>query len=156
MSNKVLIVVLGVLLLAGCATTPPASVPAPVETSNTNAPKPVVPDDVRLPNIEEESPVVQAPRIEAKKAEVLREKSQDAVSQLLLSAKKAQSLGNHRQAIAIAERALRINRYHPEAYLILARSHTTLGSRNLAVQFARRGLQYADKDDMIKALKGML
>jgi tetratricopeptide (TPR) repeat protein len=49
----------------------------------------------------------------------------------------------YQAAIAIAERALRIDRRSPDVYLVLAQSYMQLANRQLALQFVQQGIRYA-------------
>lgn len=67
-----------------------------------------------------------------------------ALIRLIESAERALSEGECQQAIDIAERGQRIDRYAPELYLILAHGYRCLGQHQQAASFARLGLRYAD------------
>ncbi len=58
--------------------------------------------------------------------------------------------GEHSQAIALLERAVRIEPRNGHAWLRLARLHFASGDLNKAEQFARRAMQFAGSDKMLK------
>jgi len=58
--------------------------------------------------------------------------------------------GDNGQAIALLERAVRIDPRNGHAWLRLARLHFELGDKNKAEQFARRAMQFAGADQMLK------
>lgn len=59
--------------------------------------------------------------------------------------------GDYDGAIELAERGLRINRYAPGLYLLLAQAYEGLGEREQARNFARLGLRYAGSDATLLA-----
>ena len=66
-----------------------------------------------------------------------------AVASLLEQAWQYYRNDNTDSAIAVAERALRLDARSGEAYLVLASSYLRQGQQALAKQFARRGLVYS-------------
>ena len=66
----------------------------------------------------------------------------EALTQLIAQARQAYEADDHQHALDLAERGLRIDRYAPELYLILAQGYYGLGLREQSVSFARLGLRY--------------
>jgi len=58
--------------------------------------------------------------------------------------------GDNAQAIALLERAVRIDPRNGHAWLRLARLHFESGDLNKAEQFARRAMQFAGPDKLLK------
>jgi Tfp pilus assembly protein PilF len=58
--------------------------------------------------------------------------------------------GDNRQAIALLERAVRIEPRNGHAWLRLARLHLASGESNKAEQFARRAMQFAASDKRLQ------
>lgn len=69
--------------------------------------------------------------------------SSNATASLVSQARAQYQAKNYQGAIAIAERALRIDRRSPEVYLILAQSYVQLANTQLALQFVQQGIRYA-------------
>jgi Flp pilus assembly protein TadD len=65
---------------------------------------------------------------------------------LLAQAKEKKAAGETEQAIALIERALRLEPRKAEGWLALARLHYEGGDLHRAEQFARRALQFAGAD----------
>jgi len=106
------------LLVHGCATQPPGATP-PVEDR--------APPEVAAPSPRPSMPVI---------------------DRLLADAQSQYQSGQVEQAIATAERGLRIDRRVPELYLVLARGYRRLNNPDQARQFAEQGLRYvADRSD---------
>jgi len=124
-----------VVLLAGCATTPsypsrpppppPQTVP-PSAPSMPGQPAPTYPDQPPAP------PSTATPtRPDPSVSLALREESLQAASR-----------GDTAQAIALIERAIRIEPDRPELWLDLAKLHLEEGDYASAEQFARKALLY--------------
>ncbi len=75
--------------------------------------------------------------------------SSSAVSSLVEQAQVEYQLADFTRAIALAERALRINRRSPEAYLVLAQSYWQQSLSEQARQFAKKGLRYSEQDSEV-------
>jgi len=69
---------------------------------------------------------------------------------LMAQADELAANGEHSQAIALLERAVRIEPRNGHAWLRLARLHVASGDLNKAQQFARRAMQFAGTDKMLK------
>ena len=69
--------------------------------------------------------------------------SSGPAAMLLAQAQEQQTLGQQTQAIALAERALRLEPRNGSAWLALAQLHFDGGDLVKAEQFARRSLQFA-------------
>jgi len=65
---------------------------------------------------------------------------------LMAQADQLSANGEHSQAVALLERALRIDRRNGHAWLRLARLHFAADDLNKAEQFARRAIQFAGAD----------
>ncbi|GLS27871.1 hypothetical protein GCM10007877_35900 [Marinibactrum halimedae] len=68
-----------------------------------------------------------------------------AVKSLYDRARHAQSESRWSDAIALAERGLRINRKQSELYLILSESYLAQGNEDQARAFAEQGMRYTEK-----------
>lgn len=68
---------------------------------------------------------------------------------LLAQAQEQQTLGQQAQAIALTERALRLEPRNGSAWLALAQLHFDGGNLVKAEQFARRALQFAGGDESL-------
>ena len=73
-----------------------------------------------------------------------RQRSQ-ALVRIIESGAQALRAGECQQAINIAERGQRIDRYAPELYLTLAQGYQCLGQQEQSASFARLGLRYAEE-----------
>jgi len=65
-----------------------------------------------------------------------------AVYDLIRNSQQAYDRGEWESAIAMAERALRIDRRNPEIYLIIAKSYRAMGENPQALEFVEQGLRY--------------
>lgn len=65
-----------------------------------------------------------------------------AVSDLIAGSQRDYDRGDWDSAIAVAERALRIDRRQPEVYLLLAKCYRALGEPDQALQFVEQGRRY--------------
>lgn len=127
-----------VLLVAACTTyTPPESPPAPVETP----PKPAI---VTPPA--PKRPQTSAPRPTAPSASA-------AWQPLLAKAEEATQRGDYEEALALLERAQRIEPDSGEVYLCMARTHQAKGDSAQARATAERGLLYCSTEAMCAALR---
>lgn len=88
--------------------------------------------------------------------EPLPPSSDGAVFALLRQAESHYQRGEDEQAIAAAERALRIDRRHAPVYLVLARSYLRLNQPRQAESFARHGLRYGRDPLVVDALQAVL
>jgi tetratricopeptide (TPR) repeat protein len=137
--NKVLL--LGGLLfvvvnLVGCASNvKPEAAPVVIEKS-VPVPVPEVKEPPKPvePVIPEVVPQTRAPIPVA---------SSNATASLVSQARAQYQAKNYQGAIAIAERALRIDRRAPDVYLILAQSYMQLANTQAALQFAQQGIRFA-------------
>jgi tetratricopeptide (TPR) repeat protein len=126
---------IGVLQLVGCATVPQSPEKEPVVVTPAPAVKPP-------------APVIVAPAKPAAPAQALPSApvaaaTSGAVTSLVAQARAQYQAKNYQGAIAIAERALRIDRHAPEVYLVLAQSYVQLANTQLALQFVQQGIRYA-------------
>lgn len=117
---------LPVLLLCGCAAPPyyaPSSGPtAPPST----APSPPSPDSVPI------APAIRQPA-----------PADSAVAGLLDQAKVLHRAGNYQRSLAVAERALRLDRHEPNVYLLLAANYVALEDYQQAQRLIHQGLPLA-------------
>ncbi len=72
------------------------------------------------------------------------------VTGLMAQADQQATDGNHSQAIALLERAVRIEPRNGHAWLRLARLHFVSGDLYKAEQFARRATQFSGADKMLQ------
>ena len=125
-----------IALLAACSTyTQPGGEPAPVE-------KPREPVIVAPPPTVHETP----PRAPAHSASA-------AWQPLLAKAELASGRGDYEQALALLERAQRIDPDSAEVYLGIARTHQAKGDTAQARVMAERGLLYCSSDNVCNALR---
>lgn len=129
-------VLLIIVLLAACSTyTQPEREPAPVE-------KPQPPVIVEPPPSEHETP----PRAATHSASA-------AWQPLLAKADVATKRGDYEQALALLERAQRIDPDSAEVYLGIARTHLAKGNTAQARVTAERGLLYCSSEAVCDALR---
>tara|TARA_R110002049_G_scaffold237077_2_gene410155 strand:+ start:53 stop:484 length:432 start_codon:yes stop_codon:yes gene_type:complete len=129
-------VLLIIVLLAACSTyTQPEREPAPVE-------KPQPPVIVEPPPSEHETP----PRAATHSASA-------AWQPLLAKADVAAKRGDYEQALALLERAQRIDPDSAEVYLGIARTHLAKGDTAQARVTAERGLLYCSSEAVCDALR---
>jgi hypothetical protein len=127
-----------VILLAACATQAPApSVPAPVV-------KPAEPRKVETPpaRVPQQTP----PRPATPSASA-------AWQPLLAKAEQATARGDYEQALALLERAQRIDPDSAEVYLCMAQTHRARGDAAQARATAERGLLYCATDALCNSLR---
>ena len=120
---------------------------APLQTS-TSAPAPV---DSRQPG--QASPVEKPSQAAPKKiapAQQTSSPAQKAVSSLLQEGWAYYRVENYPRAMAIAERAQRLDPQRAEVYLLLASSNFAQGKQGLAEQLAQRGLSFSQSDAVIR------
>lgn len=72
------------------------------------------------------------------------------VAELMAQAGQFSAIGENRQAIALLERAVRIEPRNGHAWLQLARLYFESGDLNKAEQFARRAKQFAGADKSLQ------
>lgn len=127
------------MLVAACTTyTPQEAPPAPVE----KRPEPAV----MVPPTPKPPPV-SAPRPAPPSATA-------AWQPLLAKAEQATQRGDYEEALALLERAQRIEPNSGEVYLCMARTHYARGDDVQARATAERGLLYCSSDAMCDALRG--
>lgn len=121
------------VLLAGCSTLGPY--PAPQPTPPATAPE--EPDDMsrEQPSGRDIEPVTRPASL-----------SRGAVTELLEQAWQLHRFGNFQRSIAVAERALRLDRYESNVYLILAANHVATENFQLAEHLIRQGLPLVGED----------
>lgn len=135
---------LGVLLLivmnlVGCASNvKPEAAPVVIEKSD---PVPAVPE-VKAP-VKPVEPVV--PETVPQTRPTVPVASSNATASLVSQARAQYQAKNYQGAIAIAERALRIDRRSPDVYLVLAQSYIQLANTQVALQFVQQGIRYAQE-----------
>ena len=139
LKNTLLVGVLGFVLvnLVGCAGNVKPEPTAVVVEKSAPAPVPDVKSPVKPPVdpiIPEAVPQARAPIPVA---------SSNATASLVSQARAQYQAKNYQGAIAIAERALRIDRRAPDVYLILAQSYMQLANPQVALQFVQQGIRYA-------------
>ncbi len=128
----------GVLLLAACGTLPDSEpVPVDKDPEYTDVTKPVSPD-MREGSTTDKPAVTGAARSLINKAEV------------------AANTGEYEQALALLERAQRIDPDSGEIYLSLARTYRAKGDYAMASAVAERGMLYCRGSDQCGALRGLI
>ena len=141
-------------LVAVATITLAASACAPLQTS-TSAPAPV---ESRQPG--QASPVGAPSEAAPKKIAPARQTSspaQKAVSSLLQEGWANYRIENYPRAMAIAERAQRLDPQRAEIYLLLAKSYFAQGKSEVAEQLSQRGLSFSQSDVVIRRqLQGLL
>ena len=128
-----------VLMLGGCSTTaPPGGGSVPVEKAPEYAPV---------------TPPSTAPKSSSTPAEP---STSSAYRGLLSKADEASSRGDYEQALALLERAQRIDPDSGEIYLNLAKTYTAKGDDVLAAATAERGLLYCRGSVQCDALRAYM
>jgi len=86
------------------------------------------------------------------------EKAEAASGVLLRQAYEQYDHDRWQQAVQLAERGLRIDRYNAQWHLLLAKCYTRLGDGNRAQEFASQGLAYAPsgKTSLRKGLQALM
>jgi hypothetical protein len=130
-------VLTGALALAACAPLGPGP-GAPVDERPAAAPPPAEP-----------GPPLEAPPSPERPAPP--PVAADAVAALIGDARRAAAEGRHETALALAERAQRLDPRAPEPYLVLARAHQALGRTAQARQLALRGLASSPPGSQVRA-----
>lgn len=128
------------LVATGCSTTA-VHYPATTRDAQPAGPAPsYTPPGAALPGTSAASaPVPSAPAQPAVAAPVLNA----AVTSLLGQARSQYQQGNYLEAIATAERGLRIDRRAADLYLVVAQSYVQLDQPHKAKMFVQQGLRYA-------------
>ena len=126
------------LMLAACAPIAPQP-PAPVVVPAPPKTGPAVPPPTKPAPVPRVRPAPQpaappAPRV------ISPPVAPDAVSALLQQANSEERAGRHDAAIALGERAQRLDPRSPEVYLVLGRAHLAHGQAAEARQLALKGL----------------
>jgi tetratricopeptide (TPR) repeat protein len=123
--------------LVGCTgNVKPQTAPKVIEKS-----EPVAKPDVKQPEAPVES--IEQPQVMPQTQAPAPLASSNATASLVSQARAQYQAKNYQGAIAIAERALRIDRRSPDVYLILAQSYVQLANTQLALQFVQQGIRYA-------------
>lgn len=130
------VLVLGLALLSACSSlTKPDGTPAPVEDRSD-------PPDVETPATA--PPETHKPASPSASA---------AWQPLLAKAAQAAGRGDYEQALALLERAQRIDPDSAEVYLEMARTHAARGDKTQARVTAERGLLYCSSNRQCDALR---
>lgn len=133
---KTLVAALLLLILAGCSTAP-TSTPGAVVTDGKAVDKTALPPTTPAP----ETPVTTAPGA--------------AYAELLERAGSARSRGEYQQALALLERAQRIEPGSARIYLDLAVTHRARGDLQQAKATAERGMLYCSGKNECEALRAL-
>jgi len=144
------------LLLAACT---PYYGPAPVGTSRPVVYPPSNGPGASRPASESGGSGASAPASgdQIKPAENREAPGNDAVAALLDQAWSYHDAGNYDAAIAVAERAQRLNASNPEIYLVLGSAHFAQYQVSLAEQLVRRGIAFSSAGTSIqRRLKNLL
>lgn len=131
-------VVAMIALVAACATAPPGGEAPPVKPVE----KPAEPTVVAPPPVKYETP----PRPATHSASA-------AWQPLLAKAEQAVERGDYEQALALLERAQRIDPDSAEVYLGMAETHLAKGDPAQARASAERGLMYCSSTSVCDALR---
>lgn len=134
------LVVVMIALLAACATAPPGGEAPPVKPVE----KPAQPVIVTPPPVKYETP----PRAATHSASA-------AWQPLLAKAEQAVERGDYEQALALLERAQRIDPDSAEIYLGIAQTHLAKGDAAQARATAERGLMYCSSAAVCDALRAL-
>ncbi len=126
-----------ITLLASACAPLQTSTSAPVESRQSGQARPVAKPD-------------QAAAKKIAPARQTRSPAQQAVSSLLQDGWTYYRVKNYPRAMAIAERAQRLDPQRAEVYLLLASSDFAQGKRGLAEQLAQRGLSFSQSDATIR------
>ena len=136
------VVLATIALLAACTTyTEPGRDTAPVEAPQVEPQAPVI---VKPPPSEHETP----PRAATHSASA-------AWRPLLANAAKATGRGDYEQALALLERAQRIDPDNAQVYLGIAETHRAKGDAAQAKAMAERGLLYCSSVALCDALRAL-
>lgn len=128
---------LALLLLGGCSTySPPGKGPAPVE---------------KAPGHTTVTPPATTPQPSSRPPQP---SSSKAYQPLLDKAGQAADRGEYEQALALLERAQRIDPDSAQIYLAMARTHRARGDDQQARAVAERGLLYCNGQSQCGALRG--
>lgn len=134
--------------VSGCSIySVPGSEPAPVESRpqyTPVTPESTIPATSPIPTAPQTMPPVSDPN------------SSDAYQGLLNKADTASRRGDYEQALALLERAQRIDPDSGEIYLGLAKTYRDKGDENLAAATAERGLLYCESKAQCEALRRYL
>ena len=136
-----------VMNLVGCAgNVKPEATPVVIEQS-----APVAVPEVKVP-VKPVEPVIPE-SVPQTRAAPIPVASSNATASLVSQARAQYQAKNYQGAIAIAERALRIDRRAPDVYLILAQSDMQLANTQAALQFVQQGIRFAQAGtDLAQAL----
>lgn len=133
------LVLAGTLALAACAPLVPGpGAPVDERPGEVPAPRPVEPEapaERPSPSVRPAPPPVAA----------------DAVAALVGEARRATAEGRHEAAVALAERAQRLDPRAAEPYLVLAEAHRGLGNAALARQLALKGVALSSAGTRVRA-----
>lgn len=134
-----------ILSLAGCSIySAPGGQPAPVETREPSVPGESVPQAPRPPSTVETVPQAAEPR------------ASDAYGPLLAKADQALAGGDYESALALLERAQRIDPNSGEVYLALAEAYAAKGDLRQARATAERGMLYCHSNSECAKLRAFL
>ncbi len=121
------LLVIGAMILAGCTTAP-------------------VQEEPNVPGKPQGQPTAGEPT-QPELNESRSRSTAPIVESLLREARQAQARRQWSTAIELAERGLRLDRYQPRLYLVLAESYLQLGKWPASREFARLGLRFLSKSD---------
>jgi len=144
--QRVLIVFLMLFVSACSVYQMPGQSPGPVRPP---VPEEQQPDDTEVPS--PHTPVETTPTDAEPEPGVSA-----AYSPLLARAETASARGDYEQALALLERAQRIDPDNARIYLDMARTHDARGNNQLASATAERGLLYCRKEQLCDALREFL
>lgn len=124
------------VLLSACTST---STAVNVRDIDTIPPAPVANERVDAPTQAKSVPIYQE----------ATPQTLPIVERLFQQADAALQARNWQQAIALAEKGLRIERKEPRYYWVLATAYAQLSDKKQSQNFARQGLRYTSKDSRL-------
>lgn len=140
-----------IVVVTGCSTLQPASYPQqPYPTKYPTDPGSTSPsaDIPQMP--EQKPPVKNEPDIVPGDTQVAMGTA-NAVHGLIDDAWDHYNGGEYDRAVAVAERAMRLNRRNPEIYLVMASAHYQRYRNDLARQLVRQGLSFSERGTRVHA-----
>ncbi len=133
------------LALVGCSTVGTAPTPAPPAVPHPPAPVPPRPGPATAPAVPAPQPPARPPQ----------PSTASAWQPLVEKAQQATALGDYEQALALLERAQRIDPESGEIYLQLARTQLAKGDVSQSRAAAERGMLFCVSNSQCEALRAL-